>query len=713
MKNLYLLNKRNPWFWTFVAIILISFFALPIMSLSAGNSGDEDSFQVPQGGYVLNYFTSGGLDSTCLTFKNLRFYGSSPDVIAEFFNRTFHIDNIHVTRHIFNSLLGWLAILIVGFMVYQIAGWRAGVFALLFLLLSPRFVGHSFNNTKDIPFATAMVGAVYCIFIFLRNFPKINIWSVVGIILFSAFAISVRIGGILLFAYFAFFAFLMWILQAVRYKKNKKIFFTFDKKTFQKLLLWGLGICVLAYIIGILIWPFALQAPIKNTIAAFAEISKFSVSLRQLFEGKMQWSQELPWYYTSKFILMTTPSVVILGVILFITLIWRDKKNLFWHFIIFFTFFFPVFWIVYSKANVYGGWRHALFAYPSMVMAAALGVDAAIRNIQKKHFKIFIITLVCGLLIKPLIHIVKSHPYEYIYFNEFAGGIKKAYGNYEMDYYYHSTREAAEWVRADIQQNGAPDSTRKTRVVSFHLSSVAYFLRKDTATISTGFVRWNERAYSDWDYAIFTITGMNPELLKNKKAFPPKNTVHQIKVDGIPIAIVLKRNDRSDFYAHKILQKKDILQSDIIEAKTLLHKALKIDPYNEQAFADLISIYQDMKMLDSTFIFAKTWVGFNKGNPTALNELANCYYQMGDYNSAILAGSSISKLNTRDVSGLWIVANAQVQLQQTKDALNTLDRLLAIRGDFKPAYQLMAQIYMQMGNQQQAQRIISAMNRLP
>ncbi|MGL5914326.1 MAG: ArnT family glycosyltransferase, partial [Bacteroidales bacterium] len=496
MKNVYLLNKRNSWFWIFVSITLISFFALPIMSLSAGNSGDEDPFQIPQGGYVLNYFKSGGQDSTCLTFKDLRFYGASPDVIAEFINRSFHVDNIHITRHILNSFFGWLAVLIVGLMAYKIAGWRAGVFALLFLLLSPRFVGHAFNNSKDIPFASAMIAAIYCIFIFLRNYPQVKIWNIFGIVVFSAFAISVRIGGVLLFAYFALFAFIMWLLQIIKFQKGGGIHLQFNQKYFQRLIVLGIGICIVAYFLGIILWPFALQAPFKNTMAAFTEMSKFSVSLRQLFEGKMQWSQELPWYYTPKFILMTTPSVVILGVILFITLIWRDKKNLFWHFIIFFTFFFPVFWIVYSKANVYGGWRHALFAYPSMVMAAALGVDAAIRNIQKKHFKIFIITLVCGLLIKPLVHIAKSHPYEYIYFNEFAGGIKKAYGNYEMDYYYHSTREAAEWVRADIQQNGAPDSTRKTRVVSFHLSSVAYFLRKDTATISTGFVRWNERAYS-------------------------------------------------------------------------------------------------------------------------------------------------------------------------------------------------------------------------
>ncbi len=142
----------------------------------------------------------------------------------------------------------------------------------------------------------------------------------------------------------------------------------------------------------------------------------------------------------------------------------------------------------------------------------------------------------------------------------------------------------------------------------------------------------------------------------------------------------------------------------------LLKKALAYDEYNEQALNDLIAIYQQVGMLDSAQMLAQGWVAFNKGNTTALNLLANIYFSKGDYSSAIVTAKAIAKYNTRDVSGLWVMANAQVQQNQLNDALRTLQQLLRARGDFKPAYQLMAQIYDRAGDRQRAQQIIQAMN---
>ncbi len=40
IKQLFLNNKKNPWFWAFLVIAIGLFFAMPMMSRSAGNSGD-------------------------------------------------------------------------------------------------------------------------------------------------------------------------------------------------------------------------------------------------------------------------------------------------------------------------------------------------------------------------------------------------------------------------------------------------------------------------------------------------------------------------------------------------------------------------------------------------------------------------------------------------------------------------------------------------
>ena len=179
MKKLFTENKGNVWFWLFVGIAAILFFAMPMMSRSAGNSGDEDKFQIPQGRFVMDYYRTDGADSTCLQDVvylsgknqnwNLKYYGCSFDIVTEWINETFGVEDIATTRHACNALLGWIIILFGGLIAYRIGGWRAGVFAMLLLFFSPRLLGHSFNNPKDIPFAAGVTMFIYYMMMFFRQ----------------------------------------------------------------------------------------------------------------------------------------------------------------------------------------------------------------------------------------------------------------------------------------------------------------------------------------------------------------------------------------------------------------------------------------------------------------------------------------------------------------------------------------------------------------
>jgi tetratricopeptide (TPR) repeat protein len=696
----------------FVALSVITLAAMVLLSKGAGMSGDEH-FHLGHARDVVNFYTSFGKDSTAVHPNpkngqdNLHMYGQLPDNIAYLIYNPLGIEDIMRVRHAVSSVFGWLAMLFAALLAFRITGrWRAAIFTLCLFFLSPRFLGQSFNNLKDPPFAAMLMMGTYYLLYFFQTFPKPPRKVVVMLALSIGLALAVRVGGLLLIAYFGLFGFAylaaQWWQSRKSPSKKKEL-----PQLFKRLLSYGLAISAVGFFVGMLLWPYALVNP-KHVFEIFASMSKWGYVLRHLFEGKMIWSDSNPWYYLPRYIVYTIPVVTLVGAAMYPFVGGLKKENIFNSFIVYFAFIFPVFWIIYTGANVYGGWRHAMFMYPTMAVAAALGVDAIIEKAKTKHFKVAFTLLFFMLLIKPFVHVVKNHPYEYLYFNELAGGIKGAYGNYEMDYYYHSTREASEWILADVKKNGAPDSTRKTRVATWHGPSVDYFFRNDTAKFTTAFSRWNERGWNDWDYAVFTITGMNPELQKNKKAFPPKNTVHQIKVDGIPICLVLKREDRSDLYGHRAMQ-----QGNAAEAVPQLRKALAYDEYNEQALGDLINIYRQMGMLDSALLLAQRWAAFNRGNTTALNQLANIYFSKGDYSSAVVTANAIIKYNSRDISGLWIVANAQAQQGQMNDALRTLQRLLRIRGDFKPAYQLMAQIYDRAGDKQRAQQIMNAINNMP
>jgi tetratricopeptide (TPR) repeat protein len=286
------------------------------------------------------------------------------------------------------------------------------------------------------------------------------------------------------------------------------------------------------------------------------------------------------------------------------------------------------------------------------------------KNYKIVGVKITAIVVLLLLLWNPIRHIIKNHPYQYVYFNELAGGINNAYGNYEMDYYYHSTREASEWILKNVPPN--PPGEQKIKVVSYHASSAQYFFRNDTANFQVNFARWYERGNSDWDYGIFTITGMMPEEIKSAH-FPPKNTVYQVKVDGKPICLVLKRESKEDYIGAQLKNNKEFTTA--IEH---LKNAIETDNTNIPAYLNLIESYFNIGNLDSAKFYTEQLLEFVPKYETANYMLA--YY----YNFK----------------------------QQPDSVLKTLKMIREHNPKFKAAYHFAYQIYMQQKDVKNAEKMM-------
>lgn len=685
MKKFFSENKNNLWFWAFVAIAVILLFAMPLMSRDAGNSGDEDGFQIPQGEFVLNYYKTDGADTTCLQDMveidgnkqgwNLKYYGCSFDVLTAWFNDTFGIDDIAKSRHIFNSLCGWLIVLFGGLIAWRLGGWKAGVFTLLLLFLSPRLLGHSFNNPKDIPFAAGVVMSLYYMIMFFRQAPKPKWYIMLMLALSIAFAISIRVGGLILFGYFGFFG-LLWLIKLVRDNKAAAKANPKNKpqpvgKTVFTTILWAAVVSIVGFFAGLLIWPYAWQSPISHVSESYDAMSQFAIAIRQVFEGEMLWSDVLPWYYTPKFILMTIPIAVIIGFLLYPFFGGFKKDKWLETTMIYFTLLFPVCWIVYTGANVYGGWRHSLFAYPSMAIAAGLGFAAFADFLGNKKRALGIVgnVLPFVLLITPFVHIVKNHPYEYIYFNEFEGGAKKAFGNYELDYYYHSVREATEWVVAN-----AEPSDDIIQVGSWHVNSTKYFLRNDTTHFRARFVRWYRRGEFEWDYAVFAVTGIAPEQLRNPNVFPPENCVHTVDVDGVPIAVVLKRDNTYDLDATR-LKKAGQLDS----AKALYFKSLENDPVDETALINLAEIYLNQQKPDSCLVMTNKYLNdIEATNDEANYFSAYAYLMKGNPQKAVEITEGILKHNYKYTGAYQMQLQIYLQSNNLFGAEQTMVKMIDV-----------------------------------
>lgn len=687
-------NSTNPWFWTFIVLIIAFFFLLPIMSTDAGNSGDEDGFQWPYAEQIYNFYATGGKDTTCLQNDDMGMHGGFFDQFTYTIVKWFNIDDYSQLRHICNALFGWICILFVGLLAYKLGGWRAGVFAIILLFLSPRFIGHSFNNPKDLIYASMMMAGLYYVFCLVKEYPNPKISTSIKLAIFAALAIVSRFAGYLLFAYLVFFLIIYHIILNKKSSLSKNSF-----KTIGRYVIFVAAIGLVSFGICIALWPYIMSSPIKTTLKIFTEMSQYNISIRQLFEGSLQWSDVLPWYYTPKYIFMTIPIAVIIGTILFFAFCWIKKEDRFWAFFVFFTFFFPVFWIVYTHANVYGGWRHAIFAYPPMVAAAGWGFDALVKWIEKKLtvnneqltnnerkegescsdeskpisakgiiVNIASVILLLVLLIGPIRHIIANHPYEYVYFNELAGGMDKVYGNYEMDYYYHSTREASEWIIANAEPNA---DGSKIKVATWHIASVNYFFRNDTARFVPLFCRWYEKGNNDWDYAIFTITGIAPEQIKHATAFPPVDCIKTIDVDGKPICLILKRQSKVDMLGNQYKSKNQV-DSAIICFK----EALAINPYNEAALNNIIECYLMKGQLDSAKTYIDHELTFLPKYETANYFLAHYYMTKGEMDKAIETCKFIIDCNFKFTSAYHLMCNIYLRQNDIKNAEKTLGQLI-------------------------------------
>lgn len=701
----------------FACMAPIMLVAMMIMGYHAGMSGDEH-FHYDQANKVLNYYTSFGKDTAAVAVldpkggeSTLKFYGQSFDLLTVIFIKIFHVENIYETRHVFNSIFGWLAILFCALIAVEIAGWRAGVIGLLLLFISPGFLGHSFNNPKDVPFAMGYIMCIYFMIRFFKEFPSPSLKSAFWVAFAIGVAISIRVAGVLQIAYLFLFAALYFIFRA---KSVKSLLSKENTGYIKTIFFYCCGISIAGYIMGILPWPYALESPVKNPLTALTAMNKFAVSLRQIFEGDQIWSDKVPWYYSSKYILITVPVIVIAGALSFFAFLLKKHSRLQWLFlfILFFAFGFPLFYIAYQHANVFGGWRHVLFVYPPMVSMAAVGLGFGFNSIKKKYLAWILAAIILLLSVKPFVHIIRNYPYQYVYFNEFTGGVKGAYGKYETDYYYHGLKGGCEWFEKNIKTDTVK-TTDPIIVASNHTNIVSYWLRDliKKGKVKIVYARYYERGNSNWDYYIAANSYLNPFQLVHK-IFPPKNTIYTVTVEGAPICAVLKRTDKSDYLGFAEENK-----NNPTGAVELLEKSVRILPDNEAALLNLTEIYYKLQDTAKSQQYLNKLLAIYPDYENAINYQGWLSLSRNEPDKALSSFKRIQELNFKYFFAYYGAANAYLKMNDVDSAIGELEKALEQNNAFKPAYVLLGNIYQykagassQKGDQQLAQDYMNKAN---
>ncbi len=673
----------------YISILVVQLFLMLWMSQDAGISADEDRHH-QQAEKVFNYYKTHGEDKSALENTGtdpMQYNGQSFDNLMYLIEEKLNIENYMEMRHFFNALTGWLIILITGLIARRIYGYEGAILAIFLLFISPRFLGHAMNNNKDIPFALGFVLSMYGMIRFLNDIPKLKIKNILLLTLGIGIAISIRLAGILSIAFLGLYSLVLFITK----RPVLRIFNKQKLNILKKLLFTVPFIAIAGYFIGIAFWPFMMKDPIKNIKIVLDATTSHPVSLNQLFEGKLILSTKLPSYYSLKYLSISYPIVILFGIVLsFVLAPFRLKRStLFLYFIISFSFVFVFFWMSYKNSNIYGGIRHLLFIYPLAICLAVFGF-IFLKDLMNKFSVKWIYLIPYGILVLlslgPIIHIIKNYPYSYIYFNELAGGVKKAAYSYETDYFQHSLRHATEWVIENEINKLKSDST-KIMIATNDYSNTEYYLRNKGKRVTCYYTRYYEKSKENWDYAIFYCGYISPNQLKDG-LWPPKETIHTEDVDGIPIGAVVKRISHDDYNGFEALKK-----GRLDEAKQDFKNFLKLYPENEEVLEGYSRAFLTERNLDSALYYANLSINYNPRQIGALYLKSSVLNTNKDYQGALDVANQMIDIKSDFVEAQYQKGYALKNLNQPNEALKAFQLAIGYKKDYTQAYYEIGNIF--------------------
>ena len=613
----------------FTVTSILMFCFMIFVSSDYGISWDE-KIQKDYGENILKFYSSGGKDTSYIDrTKLIHLYGGLVETICTIATK-FSSGDIYDTRHFITAIFGFIAMLFCGLLAKETGGWVAGWLALLFIFFTPVFFGHSMYNSKDIPFATAYILSVYFIVKFIKQVPKPNFSTCTFLALSIAMAINIRIGGLLLIAYL----FLFWFLKIISILSKEKEMESGRVKEIRKSILFPFFISASAYFLGMLFWPYGLTNPFSHPFEALKLMENYEAfDSYNLFESKWIHRWEIPWYYIPKWVWITTPLFISLGIFLIPLLLSKKMKllsgiNLNYIGIICFAFLFPVLYIIFKNSNVFDGWRHLLFVYPPLVAVCAIAWNSTFKIISKKIYTLGGALFLSYSLLQPAFWMYRNHPFESFYFSPVIGGIDGAFKKYEIDYYGTSIREAVKWIGENTIKSKRGEERTRVRCWYGEAESCEHFVLKYP---HLKYVSVNEESL-DWDYSIvIPVQAKFDSLLL--KSWPPEGTVFEAYADTVPVIAVVK-NFRtpeliSENAAKLVYSSSDInflISSSInfynsgnyLMCVAACERILVLDPNNKYAYNNICSAFSRLKLyneavaagkiallVDSTFVSAK------------------------------------------------------------------------------------------------------------
>lgn len=700
--------------------------ALPYASTHAGITEDEVNYRIYGENLYAWYF---GADTTAPHTVNdpkLEKQGEAPklnvsklargelfSLIAEVaYRAVFSGMDFYEMKHMLSAFFGALLFIFIGLIVQRITdSWSAALFAIIVATFTPRLFGDSLTNAKDIPFATFFTFSMLQIVSFIKEMPRIRLVRAVLLVASFAFTIAAWKAGPLAVAYLFFSVVLFFLLQ---YFSDE-----FDSKLVIQTVQWIIVISVVGYLGASLFWPWAMKNPFLNPLAPMKTLGAIreALVLPQLFEGQWLNPKDFRWYFVPRWMYITIPVLSVIGVLIFVILIpvFLRKEN--WRItcyaLLLLSILAPVIRIIQSHLNPYDACRQFSFVVVSVLIIAILAWVELFKLIKRTSIRLSLGIFVLFLISEPILFVFSNHPLQGLYFSPLIGGAKGAFKNYEMDYYGVAVRPAFEWLEKN-DTTATTEHKARVRLWYGETTKLTHFIDKNPRF---KFVSVYENS-TDWDYTIQMAAEAkhNQSLIYN---WPPKGTVHEVKVDGAPVCAVVKNfriAEKSVFPEQQNTLVKGTLSQLINEAIeqynkkdynaaiNKLKKAYQVDSSSDIVINNLVAAYNALKMYDDALEWGNKGLKRNPKYTLLRNNIAEAerakkafhpsgedyfllgfnYYAQGEYRKSLAASKKCVALQPNNAWAWNNVCTAYIALQEWDNAIEAGQKALEI----DPKYEL-------------------------
>jgi hypothetical protein len=449
----------------FLAVCVLASIALiAALTFRDYGLGWDDFTHAQYGELLLSFYATGFRDTRALSFVNLYLYGGGFDMAAALLAKISPFD-LFETRRLAGAAVGWLGLAATWRVGRCIGGPLAGLVALVLLATCPLYVGHMFINPKDAPFAAAMAMFLLGLVRSIEQYPRPSPATV--LILGLGFGLS--IGSRIMAGFGALDAlFALVLLFAITARREGLRAGGADVARF---LLTLLPAAILAYAVMALLWPWAVVNPLNPLRAVETFSHFFEKPWRELYSGALIEPPDMPRSYVPVLLGRKLPEIFsilaaagLLGALAAAARPAVEARRRAILLGVAFAAFLPIAVTVIARPAMYNGVRHFVFVLPPLAVAGGLAgaiIAGRIARIGRPVLIVAALGFLAGVAL-PAIGMARLHPYEYVYFNSLAGGVRTAQSRYMLDYWGLAFKQAGDALRAKLAEGGqSPPAGRK------------------------------------------------------------------------------------------------------------------------------------------------------------------------------------------------------------------------------------------------------------